>query len=333
MRPTLVTDAAAGVPALLADERRIVDRALEHFLGTLHDCPPELRDAMRHPLFAGGKRLRPILVRAAADVAGLGADAALPAACATELVHTYSLVHDDLPAMDDSPTRRGLPTCHVLYGEAAAVLAGDALQAFAFEVLARNADVPGVDPARVVRATAELARGIGAEGMTGGQMLDLLAAGDGRAYRDLVPEGGDGGASRRVVPRQRDSRPVPEALRRIHRMKTGALLCACLRIGALIGGAGDADAEALGLYGAHLGLAFQIVDDILDVAGDEATLGKSVGADAAHAKITFPLVYGLAASRQLAEDATAQAIAALDRFGGRGQRLRDLAVFLLARDH
>jgi geranylgeranyl pyrophosphate synthase len=306
LRPTLVTDAAAGVPALLADERRVVDRALEHFLGTLHGCPPELRDAMRHPLFAGGKRLRPILVRAAADVAGLGADAVLPAACATELVHTYSLVHDDLPAMDDSPTRRGLPTCHVLYGEAAAVLAGDALQAFAFEVLARNADVPGVDPARVVRATAELARGIGAEGMTGGQMLDLLAGG---------------------------SRPVPETLRRMHRMKTGALICACLRIGALIGGAGDGDADALGLYGAHLGLAFQIVDDILDVAGDEATLGKSVGADAAHEKITFPLVYGLAASRQLAEDATAQAIAALDRFGGRGRRLRDLAVFLLARDH
>jgi geranylgeranyl pyrophosphate synthase len=308
------------VQARLADERRTIDRALSQFLDTLETCPADLRDAMRHPLFAGGKRLRPILVRAAAEVGGTAPDAVLPAACAVEAVHTYSLVHDDLPAMDDSPTRRGLPTCHVLFGEAAAVLAGDALQAFAFDLLARNAEVPGIPARRVVLAIGELAGGIGACGMVGGQMLDLRAS----APPDGIAPGGAGRA---------ETGSTREQLHRMHAMKTGALIRASLRIGALLGGASADAVDVLGRYGEHLGLAFQIVDDILDVAGDETALGKAVGSDAAHAKLTFPGVYGLAASRRLAEEATAQALAALDRFGpDRADWLRTLANFLLARD-
>jgi geranylgeranyl pyrophosphate synthase len=293
------------VVARLAVDRRRVETALDALLPAAEAPPPQIHEAMRHSVFGGGKRLRPILVLAAGDVVGAGSDVVLNAACAVELIHTYSLVHDDLPAMDDSPTRRGRPSCHALYGDAVAILAGDALHAYAFEVLAKSATSPGIAAACVVRATAELARAIGTDGMVGGQMLDLLAAGTHVAEADV---------------------------RRIHRLKTGALIQACLRIGAILGGASDRALDALSRYGANVGLAFQIVDDILDVVQDEEKLGKPAGADAAHAKITFPVVFGLAASRRLAQEATARAIDALEPLADRGDWLRDLSLFLLARD-
>ena len=301
-----LSDKAADVVAMrLAEQREAVEHALDQFIAPDGESPPLVLQAMRHSVFAGGKRLRPILVFAGAEVAGVAIEAVLPAASAVELIHTYSLVHDDLPAMDNSPTRRGRPTCHVVYGEAIAVLVGDALHAFAFELLARNAEVPAVPAGRVVRAIAEVARGIGTRGMVGGQVLDLLAA----------------------------AKPVASAdVHQIHRLKTGSLIRTCIRIGGVLGGLAAADLEALGRYGKHVGLAFQIVDDILDVVGEEAKLGKGTGSDAAQAKITFPSVFGLEASRRLAQEATTEAIRALEPLGERGAWLRDLSLYLLRRD-
>jgi farnesyl diphosphate synthase len=221
------------------------------------------------------------------------------------LIHTYSLIHDDLPSMDDSAIRRGRPTCHVVFGEAMAVLAGDALHAYAFELLARNADVPGCPPDRVVRALRELTLGIGSEGMVGGQVLDLLAV---------------------------HAVPAETEVRQIHRLKTGALIRACLKIGAVLAGAEEGDLRALDRYGEHMGLAFQIIDDILDVVGESGKLGKGTGADAGHSKVTFPAVFGLERSRRLAAEATADAVRALAPLGARGARLEDLAIYLLERD-
>jgi geranylgeranyl diphosphate synthase type II len=302
-RSLVLSDKAADVVAVrLAEQRDAVERALDRYIGPDGESPPLVLEAMRHSVFAGGKRLRPILVFAGAEVAGMAMEAVLPAASAVELIHTYSLVHDDLPAMDNSPTRRGRPTCHVVYGEAIAVLVGDALHAFAFELLARNAEVPAE---RVVRAIAEVARGIGTRGMVGGQVLDLLAATESVAAADV---------------------------HQIHRLKTGSLIRTCVRIGGVLGGMPAADLEALGRYGKHVGLAFQIVDDILDVVGEETKLGKGTGSDAAQAKITFPSVFGLEASRRLAQEATTEAIRALEPLGDRGGWLRDLSLYLLRRD-
>jgi geranylgeranyl diphosphate synthase, type II len=298
-------DATETVDARLAEQGRLIEQALDRFVAADHESPPQVHDAMRHSLFAGGKRLRPILVLGGAEVAGMAAAAVLPAACAVELIHTYSLIHDDLPAMDNSPTRRGRPTCHVLYGEAIAVLAGDALHALAFELLARNADVDGVPAGRVVRAITEVTRSIGTRGMVGGQVLDLLASRASAAEADV---------------------------RTIHRLKTGSLIRACVRIGGLLGGAPAEDLKALTEYGEHVGLAFQIIDDILDVVGEEAKLGKGTGSDAAQAKVTFPAVFGLADSRRLAHEATGRSIQALAPLGRRGQWLADLASFLSSRD-
>ncbi len=295
----------SSLETFLAEHSRLVEDALNRFLPSA-DTPPEIiHQAMRHSIFAGGKRLRPILVIAGAEVAGSGPAEVLPSACAVELIHTYSLIHDDLPAMDNSPMRRGRPTCHVVFGEAIAVLAGDALHALAFELLAGNAEVPGIRAGRIVQAIGELTRGIGTAGMVGGQVLDLLAV---------------GGPTDRATVRQ------------IHRLKTGSLIRTCLRIGAILGGAPSEDLEVLGRYGDHIGLAFQIVDDILDVVGEEEKMGKETGSDAALAKVTFPAVFGLAKSRELAEEATRQAVQAARPLGERGARLRDLSMFLLSRE-
>ncbi len=299
------TPARPAIETVLAGQGRLVEEALDRYLPSV-DTPPQLvHQAMRHSVFAGGKRLRPILVIAGAEVAGAEASGVMPSACAVELVHTYSLVHDDLPVMDNSPTRRGRPTCHVVFGEAMAVLAGDALHALAFELFVQNGEIPGCAPARVVQAIGELTRGIGTAGMVGGQVLDLLAVG---------------------------GRLSEETVRQIHRLKTGSLIQACLRIGGILGGARPDDLDTLGRYGEHLGLAFQIVDDILDVVGEEAKLGKGTGSDATLAKVTFPSVFGLARSRELAAEATRQAIAAAQPLGERSGRLCDLAEYLLARE-
>jgi geranylgeranyl pyrophosphate synthase len=328
-----------AIESVLAEHGRLVEDALNRYLPPESAPPAEVHRAMRYSVFAGGKRLRPILVIAGAEVAGAGPDAVLPSACAVELIHTYSLIHDDLPSMDNSEIRRGRPTCHVVFGEAMAVLAGDALHAHAFELLARNAEAPGCTAARVVRAIRELTLGIGSEGMVGGQVLDLLAvrvapAGGASLARargpavghDVIEAAGSDAAGSPAADGREDE------VRQIHRLKTGALIRASLKIGAVLAGAGEADLRVLDRYGEHMGVAFQIIDDILDVVGESGKLGKETGADASQSKVTFPAVFGLERSRRLAAEATQEAARALAPLGARGTRLEDLAIYLLERD-
>lgn len=293
----------AEVDALAARARQ----ALEAVLPPPEVPPARIHEAMRYSALAGGKLLRPVLVMAAARCVG-GPAALTPAveraAAAVELVHTYSLIHDDLPAMDDDAMRRGQPANHVVFGEAMAILAGDALLTLAFEVLA---DLPrwGVDPAVAVQVAAELARAAGTQGLIGGQVDDLAAT---------------------------RGAPVDLAtLRSIHRRKTGALFCACVRIGARLGGADATALEALTAYATAFGEAFQIVDDILDVTGDEAELGKPVGSDARRGKVTVPGLVGLEAARRMAAEATERAVASLQPLGQRAAVLAWLARSLLQR--
>jgi farnesyl diphosphate synthase len=263
-----------------------------------------LNEAMRYAVLGGGKRVRPLLAHAAGELTGAPVAALDLAGCAVELIHAYSLVHDDLPCMDDDVLRRGKPTVHVVYGEALAMLTGDALQALAFEAVAEAAD-RGVAAPAVVRMTAELARAAGALGMAGGQAIDLAVVGEA---------------------------PTRAALEDMHRRKTGAMLRASVRLGAWCGEPLDAaGAAALDAYCDAVGLAFQVVDDVLDVEADSATLGKTAGKDAANDKPTYVSLMGLAAARALADDLRAQAHAALDRFGARGARLATLADLIVNR--
>jgi geranylgeranyl diphosphate synthase type II len=251
---------------------------------------------MAYSLFAGGKRLRPGLALGACELLCGDDTPALPAACAIEMIHTYSLIHDDLPAMDDDDLRRGMPTCHVKFGEAMAILAGDTLMTMAFDVLA---DTGRTD---VIR---EIARASGVNGMAGGQILDLEA----------------------------EENPVDLAgLQAIHRAKTGALIRCSVRSGGMLGGADAAQLDALTRYGEAIGLAFQIADDVLDIVGNEADIGKPVGSDAKQHKVTYPVLVGIDESRRLATEAMDEAIAALDLFGGGADTLRDLARYIVVRD-
>lgn len=278
----------------LEDRRADVDAALERYLPGEPACPPRVREAMRYSLLAGGKRLRPILALAAAEAIAEanGQDPAaartlaLPAACALELIHTYSLVHDDLPAMDDDTLRRGRPTNHVVFGEGLAILAGDGLLTEAFALMAREPDSPAL-AARKLRAIGVVAHAAGASGMVGGQALDLEAAGAGAAF-------------------DRDG------LQAMHARKTGALIRASAAAGAVMAGATDAQIAAIERFASELGLAFQIVDDILDVEGRSAELGKTAGKDAAAGKPTYPALFGLDASRRMAADCVARALGALE---------------------
>ena len=294
--------------------RCLVNEELERFLCLSRDCPNGLREAMAYSLLAGGKRLRPVLVVLACEACGGEIGAALPAACAIEMVHTYSLIHDDLPAMDDDDLRRGRPTNHVVFGEATAVLSGDALLTFAFETLATNVQPPEVAAA----CCADLAAAAGPEGMVAGQFADLEAEG-------------------RIAP-SRDSatgEPAPEieTLRGIHRRKTGRLLTCALSLGARIAQADVAIREALAQYGRCIGLAFQITDDLLDVLGDEVTIGKGVQKDAGHGKLTYPGLLGIEESRAQAQALVDEACRSLAPLGERGRRLEALAHFVLERDH
>jgi geranylgeranyl diphosphate synthase type II len=256
---------------------------------------------MRYSLFAGGKRIRPILCIEAGLAVADAPDGIISAACPLELIHTYSLIHDDLPALDNDDYRRGKPTNHKVFGDAMAILAGDALLTLAFQVLAQ---LPAPED-RKTRLIAELAVSAGTVGgMIGGQVADL--EGEGRP-------------------------PNPELLETIHRAKTGALLRASLRMGAIFAGAGRDEYSALSCYGEHIGLAFQIVDDILDVEEPSETLGKTAGKDAQQGKITFPAVYGLETSRRMAEEECARAHRVLDRFGSRAARLHELADLIVHR--
>jgi geranylgeranyl diphosphate synthase type II len=285
----------------------LVEEHLRAALRLGDDCPASLAEAMRYSLLAPGKRLRPVLVFLAAEAAG-GQDAqAVPAACAVEMVHTYSLIHDDLPAMDDDDLRRGRPTCHKQFGEALAILAGDALLTLAFQVLAE-----GYPPATAAGCCRELARGAGAAGMVGGQVEDLAWEKKGGGLEDL---------------------------NRLHGRKTGALFGGCLRLGLLAaqgerpGGPDPALLEALDGYGRCFGLAFQITDDLLDVEGSTDQAGKRVGKDARRGKLTYPGLLGPAESRRRAGHLERQAQQYLEPLGPRGRRLKELFRFILERDH
>ncbi len=290
--------------AYLKDRVAMVDGALERWLpaGTL--LPQSLHQAMRYSVFAGGKRLRPVLMIAAAEAVGGNARQVLHAACAMEMIHTYSLVHDDLPAMDDDDFRRGRPTNHKVYGEATAILAGDALLTEAFRLLAdadANRDVP---PATALQVLEIVARCAGSQGMVGGQVVDMESEG-----------------------REVDF----PTLEYIHTHKTGALILASAQVGALLGGGDDAQCAALTRFGGAAGLAFQIADDILDVVGDQSVLGKDIGSDQARGKATYPALLGLAESRQRAEELCERAIAALEPLGAPAERLGSLARYIIER--
>ncbi len=275
-----------------------IERALETALPAADEHPVPLHDAMRYAVLGGGKRIRPLLVLAAGEATGAPQAALVAAGCAVEMVHAYSLVHDDLPCMDDDVLRRGRPTVHVVWGEALAMLVGDALQAMAFEVLA------GVDRPAAARMVAELAAAAGSRGMAGGQAIDLAAVGGPMAQA---------------------------ALEDMHRRKTGALLRASVRLGAMCGDAPAETAGRLDSYAEAIGLAFQVVDDILDVEGDAATLGKTAGKDADSNKPTYVSVLGLAESKRMAADLHASALSAIAPLGEAGRRLRELADLIVLR--
>ncbi len=293
----------AAPEALFAAWRQRVDAALDTALPDPAAEPRRLHAAMRHAALLGGKRMRPLLVYAAGAAFGASLDVLDDAAVAVELMHAYSLVHDDLPAMDNDALRRGQPTVHVAFDEATAILAGDALQALAFARLA----AASLDAGTRVAMLAELATAAGAHGMCGGQALDIDAT----------------GASAEIA--------LP-ALERLHAMKTGALLRASVRLGALAARADDAARVRLDAYADALGLAFQIRDDLLDIEGDSATLGKTAGKDAAQAKATFPALIGVDASRARLHELAATMDASLDRFGPEADALRALARTVVERD-
>lgn len=307
-----------SIEDMLGRLRALVECELQRAL-VVEDTPPALAEAIRYPVQAGGKRLRPVLCLASAEaVAGHAGvtperarEAALRAACALELIHTYSLVHDDLPAMDDDTLRRGRPTAHVVYGEGTAVLVGDALLTRAFELLARQPDSDGHLAGRALQVIGLIARAAGAEGMVGGQAIDLDAAGKGRPGTAAAALDADG-------------------LRSMHARKTGALIRASAVSGALMAGAPPPIVSAIDQYAAELGLAFQIVDDILDVEGSASELGKTAGKDAAAGKPTYPALFGIDRSREMARACVDRALAALASVDVSGI-LPDLARWVLAR--
>lgn len=280
-----------------------VDKELNRLLPRLRQRPSSIHGAMRYSVFAGGKRLRPVLCMAAAETCGGTADKALAPACAVELVHTYSLVHDDLPCMDDDDLRRGRPTCHKVYGEGMAVLCGDALLTEAFAILATTPPTRRYSPRDFI---TELADTAGSRKLIGGQVLDLEGEGKTLTKRDLVL---------------------------IHEAKTAALLTSSLRLGAMAANATPAQLDALTAFGHALGLAFQVIDDILDVTQSTETLGKTAGKDVAVGKATYPAVLGLEASRREAARLTRAAMDALDPLGAKADRLREIADHLLRREY
>jgi geranylgeranyl diphosphate synthase type II len=287
----------------LRRERDLVNAALDGLLPAEKDPPALLHKAMRYSVFAGGKRLRPILVLSAGRACGGSPADLMPAACAAELVHTYSLIHDDLPAFDDDDLRRGQPTNHVVFGEALAVLAGDALQTQAFLALS-EAGRRAAQPEPWLACIHELAESIGSRGMAGGQCLDL------EAECQSLDE---------------------DALRHLHARKTGALLTGCVRMGVLLAGADDATLDEMTRYGQKIGLAFQIVDDILDVEGNLEELGKRPGADAEHGKSTYPSLLGLDGAHTEASRLLEEALDALEILGPRGEVLAGIARHIVER--
>ncbi|MCK5826601.1 MAG: polyprenyl synthetase family protein [Desulfuromusa sp.] len=288
----------------LKERVRLVDSALDRYLPGAEMLPTRLHEAIRYSVFAGGKRIRPILMLAACEAVGGEIKKVLPAACAIEMVHSYSLIHDDLPAMDDDDFRRGNLTNHKVYGEATAILAGDGLLTEAF-ILLSNKDVWGDVPVENARETINIiAKSSGSRGMVGGQVVDMEA----------------------------EKTPIDlPTLEYIHTHKTGALILAAVEIGALLGGASVEQRRALCRYGEAAGLAFQVADDILDIVADQSQLGKDVGSDQQRGKATYPALLGLAGARQHADELRKRALSALDIFSASAQPLREIATYIINR--
>jgi len=299
----------------LAARRSEIEAALLAALPSPPACPANVADAMRYSVTAGGKRLRPILCLASAEAVGGDRRLATPAACALEFIHTYSLIHDDLPAMDNDTLRRGQPTLHVVAGEGMAILAGDGLLTEAFALMAREPQ--GGDPSlveRKLRVIRLVAAAAGAAGMVGGQAIDLAC----------------------VTPDRSGSLPAPldaDGLRAMHRRKTGALIRAAANAGAVMGGGSDAHIEAVDGAASELGLAFQIVDDILDVEGASKDLGKTAGKDAAAGKPTYPALYGLDRSKRMAAECLERAQATLESVPLAGSRLLEIGRWIVERSN
>ena len=283
----------------------LVDQGLARWLPGEDVLPRSLHHAMRYSVFAGGKRLRPILMIAACEAVGGHARQVLHAACAMEMIHTYSLVHDDLPAMDDDDFRRGRPTNHKVHGEATAILAGDALLTEAFRLLADAEANLSIPPARALKVVELVARYAGSQGMVGGQVVDMESEGKEIDF---------------------------PTLEYIHTHKTGGLILASVQVGALLAGANDAEIMAIKRFGGAAGLAFQIADDILDVVGDQEQLGKDVGSDQARGKATYPAVLGLDEARQRADELCEIAVAALAPLGEPAEALQELARYIVNRN-
>jgi len=293
---------SVDVKSLLKMGADLVDRSLEELLPTAEVVPASIHGAMRHSTFAGGKRLRPVLAQqAAATISGMVPAGIEKLGSALEMLHTYSLIHDDLPALDNDDLRRGLPTCHKAFGEAIAILAGDALQTRAFEVLS-ELDCPAEATVKIIRLIANAVGTV--DGMIGGQVLDIESE---------------------------HKKPTPELVEAIHRAKTGALIRVAVVAGGVFAGATDKDVERLTIFGKKAGLAFQIVDDILDVTVDSAQLGKTAGKDLATEKATWPAVFGLDQSQKDAAVLIDEAFAALEPYGERADGLKALARFLVER--
>lgn len=289
--------------AYLSDRQKIVDEALQRYLPDENNVPHDLHNAMHYSVFAGGKRIRPILCLAALEACGGDMAPAMPVACALELIHTYSLIHDDLPAMDNDDFRRGKPTSHKVFGEALAILAGDALLTEAFVLLSRAEKVRLAAEKRLA-VIQEIASAAGAAGMVGGQALDI---------------------------RTGKNSPDFEGLQCIHRLKTGALIAVAVKAGAILAGANDDKIQSLNVYGSHLGIAFQISDDILNVEGDSRLMGKQTGSDVASGKVTYPTLLGLENAKAKLVEHVESAVAAIEAFDSRALPLRVIARYIMER--
>ncbi len=287
----------------LKEKRETIDGFFRQYFGP-ERRPAVLKEAMLYSLFAGGKRVRPILALASYEACGGAAGDIVPYASALELIHTYSLIHDDLPAMDDDDLRRGQPTNHIVYGEAVAILAGDALLTEAFRILANPSFSAAVRPENLLEALRDVADAAGPDGMVAGQVQDILSE---------------------------DADPDEETLRFIHSCKTGALMRSSVRMGPLLFGSGSAVLNALSRYGDRIGLAFQVIDDILDIEGDPDEIGKPVGSDEKIKKMTYPRLYGIKKSREIAGDLIAESLDALAGFPASADPLREIARYLLSR--
>jgi len=303
METKVIVNKDSFLEAYLQDRRKIVEEALHWYLPAENSTPPEIYKAVHYSVFAGGKRIRPILCLAAVEATGGDMSSATPVACALELIHTYSLIHDDLPAMDNDDFRRGKPTNHKIFGENIAILAGDALLTEAFVLLSRTEKVKFSAEKRLA-VIQEIAQAAGIAGMIGGQTMDVLAE---------------------------KSKPDADVLYEIHRRKTGALITAAVKSGAIISGARENKLQALTTYGLNVGLAFQIADDILNVEGDRELMGKGTGSDAALGKVTYPSLMGMDQAKEKLRQHIDTAINSLSIFDKRALPLRLIAGYVMER--